>query len=108
MHPFTSRDDCYYTDTDSVVLGNPLPNELISSSLIGKFQLEDKIALGFFLAPKCYYYISADNKEEVMKFKGPGKHNVTPEWFANQYKHPKTIEETEYNIPFLSGPIFKH
>ena len=29
MYPYISRDDCYYTDTDSVVLGHPLPEEVI-------------------------------------------------------------------------------
>ncbi|GKV53287.1 hypothetical protein SLEP1_g59819 [Rubroshorea leprosula] len=28
MYPYISRPDCYYTDTDSVVLGNPLPEVL--------------------------------------------------------------------------------
>nr|GEZ71687.1 DNA polymerase-like [Tanacetum cinerariifolium] len=34
MYPYISRDDCYYTDTDSVVLSQPLPEELISSSIL--------------------------------------------------------------------------
>lgn len=42
MYPFISREDCYYTDTDSVVLGQPLPEEWISSSTLGKFKLEHK------------------------------------------------------------------
>lgn len=43
MHKYISREDCYYTDTDSIVLGNPLPEDLISSSVLGKFKLEDQI-----------------------------------------------------------------
>jgi hypothetical protein len=35
MYPYISREDCYYTDTDSVVLGQPLPKEVISSSVLG-------------------------------------------------------------------------
>ncbi|KAF3775299.1 DNA polymerase [Nymphaea thermarum] len=31
MYPYISRPDCYYTDTDSIVLGSPLPDDLISS-----------------------------------------------------------------------------
>jgi len=31
MYPFISREDCYYTDTDSVVLGSALPEDLINS-----------------------------------------------------------------------------
>ncbi|KAL0386792.1 UNVERIFIED_CONTAM: DNA polymerase [Sesamum latifolium] len=34
MYPFISREDCYYTDTDSVVLGQPLPEEWIYSSTL--------------------------------------------------------------------------
>ena len=39
MYKYISREDCYYTD--SIVLGNPLPEEIISSSVLGKFK-EDK------------------------------------------------------------------
>ena len=42
MYPYISREDCYYTDTDSVVLGQPLPKEMISSSVLGQFKLEDR------------------------------------------------------------------
>ncbi|GKD72653.1 DNA polymerase-like protein [Tanacetum coccineum] len=46
MYPYISRDDCYYTDTDSVVLSQPLPEELISSSILGMLKLEDQIVKG--------------------------------------------------------------
>ncbi|KAK4402953.1 DNA polymerase [Sesamum angolense] len=51
MYPFISREDCYYTDTDSVVLGQPLPEEWISSSTLEKERLalpiqEDENRLG--------------------------------------------------------------
>ncbi|KAL2930264.1 DNA polymerase [Bienertia sinuspersici] len=65
MYPYTSREDCYYTDTDSVVLGNPLPEAVVSSSELGKFKLEEKISKGFFLAPKSYYCYTVEN--EVIK-----------------------------------------
>lgn len=35
-----------YTDTDSVVLGQPLPKEVLSSSVLGKFKLEDRVVKG--------------------------------------------------------------
>lgn len=54
MYPFTSRDDCYYTDTDSVFLSNPLPDHMVDSNELGKFKLEGKIKEGHFLAPKSY------------------------------------------------------
>ncbi|KAK8967818.1 hypothetical protein KSP40_PGU001741 [Platanthera guangdongensis] len=46
MYPYISREDCYYTDTDYVVLRNPLPGECISSVELGKFKLEDKLFKG--------------------------------------------------------------
>lgn len=36
MYPYISRRDCYYTDTDSVVLASPLPSDEVSSSELGK------------------------------------------------------------------------
>lgn len=48
MYPFTSRDYCYYTDTDSVVLSNPLPSEFVDSNELGKFQLECMVKEAIF------------------------------------------------------------
>lgn len=52
MHPYNSREDCYYTDTDSVILGSPLPDDDVSPTELGKFKLEHKLNKGIFLAPK--------------------------------------------------------
>jgi hypothetical protein len=51
MYPYLSRKDCYYTDTDSIVLGSPLPFNMVSSVEMGKFKLESKVRKGIFLAP---------------------------------------------------------
>jgi len=91
MYPYISREDCYYTDTDSVVLGQPLPEEVISSSVLGKFKLEDRIMRGYFLAPKSYFYIAIDGTN-VLKYKGPAKNQVYPEWFEKQYADPSRTE----------------
>ncbi|KAJ0010595.1 hypothetical protein Pint_32808 [Pistacia integerrima] len=91
MYPYISREDCYYTDTDSVVLGQPLPKEVISSSVLGKFKLEDRIMKGYFLAPKSYFYIAKDGTN-VLKYKGPAKTQVYPEWFKSQYADPSRTE----------------
>lgn len=40
MHPYISREDCFYTDTDSVVISEPLSDEIVSASEIGKLKLE--------------------------------------------------------------------
>nr|GEY68820.1 DNA polymerase, mitochondrial [Tanacetum cinerariifolium] len=44
------------TDTDSVVLGNLLNEEELSLTELGKFKEEAQIKVGYFLAPKQYYY----------------------------------------------------
>lgn len=92
MYPYTSREDCYYTDTDSVVLAHPLPDAVVSSSALGKYKLEDKIAKGYFLAPKCYKYITMDGSN-VLKFKGPAKGRVDSDWFEEQYTN---IDREQY------------
>lgn len=109
MYPYISREDCYYTDTDSVVLGHPLPNEEISS-VLGMFKLEDRIIKGYFLAPKAYFYISTEGKN-VLKYKGPAKKLIMPEWFEAQYKDPSRTElvsiESKFRIDWNTLNIFK-
>lgn len=56
MYPFISRSDCYYTDTDSIILGSPISDDLISSMELGKFKLECNVNKGRFLAPKSYMF----------------------------------------------------
>jgi len=99
MFPYISREDSYYTDTDSVVLGQPLPEEVLSSSVLGKFKLEDRIMKGYFLAPKSYYYIPIDGKG-VLKYKGPAKNLVYPEWFEAQYADPARTEQVQVSSNF--------
>jgi hypothetical protein len=51
----------YYTDTDSVVLNKPLPEEMIGNE-ISKFKFEHKIKNGLFVVPKLYLLITDNNK----------------------------------------------
>lgn len=51
MHPYIDRNDCYYTDTDSLVLGSELPASDISSHELGKLKLEYRVKEEVFLAP---------------------------------------------------------
>lgn len=85
MYPHISRPDCYYTDTDSVVLGSPLPEEEISSTELGKYKLEHNVIEGIFLAPKSYYIMPQEGNN-VIKQKGLAKAFVNKEWFESQYK----------------------
>lgn len=104
MYPYISREDCLYTDTDSVVLRHPLPEEDIHSSALGKFKLEARIKIGHFLAPKCYSYTTIDG-EEVIKYKGQAKSKVYPEWFELQYDNPSRKEKVLLSFPIR--PDFK-
>lgn len=110
MYPYISREDCYYTDTDSVVLSQPLPKEVISSSVLGKFKLEDRIMKGYFLAPKSYFYITIDGKK-VLKYKGLAKNLVYPEWFESQYEDPSRTKlvgvEANFRIDWHTLNIIK-
>ena len=99
MYPYISREDSYYTDTDSVVLGQPLPEEVVSSSVLGKFKLEDRVIKGYFLAPKSYFYIAKDGKN-VIKYKGPAKNQVNQEWFQSQYADPSRTEQVKVTSNF--------
>nr|CAD1821794.1 unnamed protein product [Ananas comosus var. bracteatus] len=99
MYPYISREDCYYTDTDSVVLGQPLPNEVVSSSVLGKFKLEHRVVKGYFLAPKSYSLITEEGAD-VLKHKGPAKAFITKEWFESQYKDLSRVEQVPVSANF--------
>nr|GEZ15378.1 hypothetical protein [Tanacetum cinerariifolium] len=88
MYPYISRDDCYYTDTDSVVLGNSLNEEELSPTELGKFKEEAQIKVGYFLAPKQYYYEDKKEDKETLKHKGAAKNYVKKETFEDMYKEP--------------------
>lgn len=102
MYKYISREDCYYTDTDSIVLGNPLPPEDVSSSVLGKFKLEEKLVRAYFLAPKCYCYATEESEgnNKVLKFKGAGRSVITPEWFEEQYADPSRSLTEKVTYPF--------
>ena len=102
MYKYISREDCFYTDTDSIVLGNPLPLEDVYSSVLGKFKLEDRILEGDFLAPKCYCYTTEESEgnKKVLKFKGAGRSVITPEWYKEQYANPSRTLTEKVTFPF--------
>ena len=81
MFPYISREDCYYTDTDSIVIKSPLPEEDVSPTVLGKLKLEKKIKKAIFLAPKAYYIYPSGDDEEIIKHKGAGKAMADREWF---------------------------
>ena len=64
MYPYISRPDCYYTNTDSIILGSPLPDDLISPMEMGKFKLENHVKKCIFLAPNSYTLSIEDKDKE--------------------------------------------
>ena len=110
MYPHISREDCYYTDTDSIVLGSPLPEEAISSIELGKFKLEDEIKSGIFLAPKSYL-LNIEDEKAIIKHKGPAKELVTSQWFRDvlaDHTHKKEMKtHTNFKIDWKKLQIGK-
>jgi hypothetical protein len=64
----------YYSDTDSIYIDKALPDEFISSTILGKMKLEYVLTDAIFLAPKVYYLQTVDGKV-IYKVKGL-KHEV--------------------------------
>nr|XP_016499917.1 PREDICTED: DNA polymerase-like [Nicotiana tabacum] len=84
MYHYISREDCYYTDTDSVVHGSPLPDDDVSPTELGKFKLEHKLNKAIFLAPKGYS-LWIDKNQNLTKHKGLAKPLVSDKWYETQY-----------------------
>ncbi|KAF6143523.1 hypothetical protein GIB67_029692 [Kingdonia uniflora] len=80
MYQFTLRDDCYYADTNSIILGKPVSEEYVSSKVLGLLKLECFIKEGIFFAPKCYKLVTEDD-QKIIKHKGPAKNYVNADWF---------------------------
>lgn len=100
MYPYISREDCHYTDTDSIVVKSPLPEEDVSPTVIGKFKLERKIEKGIFLAPKAYYLYPSRDNEEIIKHKGAGKEKANREWYESMLETPTLKETHSYRKSF--------
>ena len=59
----------YYMDTDSLIIDQPLPESMVSDTMLGKFKLEHVIKEGVFLAPKVYG-LKLQDGSEIIKVKG--------------------------------------
>nr|AFD29780.1 DNA polymerase [Silene vulgaris] len=105
MYKYINRDDCYYTDTDSVVLGSPLSDDEVSPTELGKMKLEDRMKEGIFLAPKCYWYSRYSSDEEVIKYKGEGKELVDRAYFFDQYNDPSRVLERPKTKSFIKDRV---
>ncbi|KAF6135886.1 hypothetical protein GIB67_006778 [Kingdonia uniflora] len=99
MYQFMSRDNCYYTDTDSIILGKPLSEEYVSSKVLGLLKLECFIKESIFLAPKCYKLVTEDD-QKIIKHKGSAKNYVNADWFNSQYIRPSTTQNISVESNF--------
>src|SRR5947208_7592892 len=52
----------YYTDTDSIYIDKPLPDHLVSNTILGKMKLKYILNDAIFLAPKVYYLETIDDQ----------------------------------------------
>lgn len=99
MYKYISREDCYYTDTDSAVPGSPIPEEEVSSTELGKLKLEYKVDTGIFLAPKSYLLVTKN--DDILKHKGPAKDLVSREWYESKYNEPNQSEVITHTRNFF-------
>lgn len=61
--------EIYYSDTDSLVLNGPLPEDMIDSAKLGKLKLEHTFKEGIFVMPKVYY-LEEEDGTTISKCKG--------------------------------------
>nr|QXT50775.1 hypothetical protein [Stipa capillata] len=101
MYPFISMEECLYTDTDSVVLTKPLPEEVLSPTELGKFKREhEEYDKGIFLAPKSYILFSSEHVRTHLKQKGAARGAVDLEWFKDQLNNPELSKVVTVDNPF--------
>jgi hypothetical protein len=81
VHPFLNlpRNECYYKDTDSLVLKKPLDDKYFGDGL-GQFKLVAKIKKAYFISPKLYF-ILLENGEIIIKSKGVDSKHLTEQDF---------------------------
>lgn len=110
MYKYISRPDCYYTDTDSAILGNPLPEDEISSTVLGKLKEEHIVKNAYFLAPKCYSLLT-NTGDVIIKHKGIANELIDYEWFVSQYadlsRIKKGVVESSFRIDWHTLQIAK-
>jgi len=72
-------DNLYYSDTDSLILDIPLPENLVGGEL-GQFKLEYEIKEAIFIAPKVYALLLKDGRVRIRN-KGYKEKDLTMDHF---------------------------
>lgn len=87
----------YYSDTDSVYIDKPLPNDLVNNTILGKMKLEHICNEAIFLSPKVYYLETEDGKV-IYKVKGLSHEvELTLDDFKNLLKKQSFIQKFHEN-----------
>jgi uncharacterized protein YxjI len=112
----------YYSDTDSIVIDGPLPDELVGNNL-GQVKLEHVIKRAVFLAPKVYGIEDEDGtvtikvkgvKKEVadgisldilddLLIKDSSKEFKQLKWFKKRLEGLITLKDSIYNLKVTSN-----
>ena len=110
MMPYKINYDCYYSDTDSIFISEPLPNELVGVELgqfkneLSKKSINNKIQEAYFLGIKQYgywFYDNSKNKIEKSVIAGIKRDTIYFETIKDIFNH-KIIEVKIENRFFKS------
>ncbi|KAM3319050.1 hypothetical protein P3S67_006250 [Capsicum chacoense] len=99
MYPYISREDCHYTDTDSILIKGRLLDDVISFTELGKLKLEYASYNAIYLAAK-NYCLFKEGHVDVIKHKGLTKALVTLDWYKKQYANLDHITHTTMTMLF--------
>jgi len=96
--------ELFYSDTDSLMISGQLPEEYISSTVLGKMKLEHQFKEAFFVMPKVYYLDYGDS--QVYKCKGfPG--DLTRADFEGLYNgETLDLKVTKWSKDRVEGKVF--
>ena len=108
----------FYSDTDSLVVNGPLPDNMVDSTTLGRLKLEHTFKEGIFVMPKVYY-LELDDGSVVTKCKGySGKLSkdqylgllegksidlTVTKWFRSLKDSTIQIKR---NTPYVINPLF--
>ena len=88
---------CIMSDTDSVVLNYPLPDNLVGNEL-GQMKLEHEVKEGIFIRKKLYCILNSNNKE-IIKASGIDPSKLNYNFFVKLLTGESIeIERTDFNL----------
>lgn len=98
-----SDNPCFYTDTDSVILQNPLPENMVGRGL-GQMKLEHIIRQGIIIAPKTYALKTQDGNL-ITRAKGLSIKMTWENYQALLHGETLTFNQTKFFRNMSQGTI---